>query len=447
MGQSRRSGVVLVLTQVFVPDPAAVGQYMADASVRLSSRGLKVRVLTADRGYEDPSRKYAKREMINGVEIRRLPFSSTGKTRLWARLVGQLSFLVQCAVGGLFTRNVSAVLCTTSPPFGAAAALLIGRIRNVPVHYWLMDVNPDQAVVTGQLKSTSLLVKALNWLNRQTLERAATVLVLDRFMQERMVNKVPNPAARLEVIPPWPLDSHIRPFDIGGNDFRRRHGLVGKRVVMYSGNHSPVHPLDTLLAAAKKLEHVSDLVFVFVGGGRAKSAVDAAIAAGSQNLRSLPYQPLEKIGVSLSAADVHVVSLGDNMVGIVHPSKVYNAMLVSRPLLYFGPQSSHVTDLLDRGKIGWRVDHGDVKGAMEALTEIALADAEMLTAMGEQARAIVLQELSPDDISEKLCDLVLGGRLNPQSLGLREVDVEVVDENSLAQPSDQEHQETWNHRV
>ena len=36
---------------------------------------------------------------------------------------------------------------------------------------------------------------------------------------------------------------------------------------MYSGNHSPCHPLDTLLQAAERLAENEDIAFCFVGGG------------------------------------------------------------------------------------------------------------------------------------------------------------------------------------
>jgi hypothetical protein len=33
------------------------------------------------------------------------------------------------------------------------------------------------------------------------------------------------------------------------------------------------------------------------------------------------------------------------MVGIIHPCKIYGAMAAAKPILYFGPQPSHITDL------------------------------------------------------------------------------------------------------
>ena len=55
---SANRGTILLLTQVYVPDPASVGQHMHDATSELVRRGWGVNVLAANRGYDDPSRKY-----------------------------------------------------------------------------------------------------------------------------------------------------------------------------------------------------------------------------------------------------------------------------------------------------------------------------------------------------------------------------------------------------
>ncbi|MCX6923564.1 MAG: hypothetical protein NT154_10225 [Verrucomicrobia bacterium] len=49
---------------------------------------------------------------------------------------------------------------------------------------------------------------------------------------------------------------------------------------------------------------------------------------------------------SLSAADLHVVVMGDAFVGLVHPCKIYNILSVAAPVLYIGPRPSHLSELL-----------------------------------------------------------------------------------------------------
>ena len=69
---------LLVLSQTFVPDPASVGQHMADVAFEMGRRGHRVVVYTSRHGYENPDVEYAKRESRDGVEIRRLGMSSFG---------------------------------------------------------------------------------------------------------------------------------------------------------------------------------------------------------------------------------------------------------------------------------------------------------------------------------------------------------------------------------
>src|SRR5262249_10288388 len=139
------------------------------------------------------------------------------------------------------------------------------------------------------------------------------------------------------------------------------HGLEGKFVAMYSGNLSIAHPLETVLQAAEQLRHRDDVVFLFVGGGLGRREVEEFAAwHPNANIRLLPYQPREKLRESLSAADVHLVSMGNAMVGIVHPCKIYGAMACGRPVLLIGPRASHAGELIERHHCGWRIDHGNV---------------------------------------------------------------------------------------
>jgi hypothetical protein len=135
---------------------------------------------------------------------------------------------------------------------------------------------------------------------------------------------------------------------------------------MYSGNHSPCHPLDTLLSAARQLEARSEIVFCFIGGG--SEQVKVRVSALS-NVKCLPYQPLAALSSSLSAADLHVVVMGEKFVGIVHPCKVYNILSVGAPVLYIGPEPSHVTDIASEHGQFFHAGHGDVQGVIAAILQ------------------------------------------------------------------------------
>jgi len=189
--------------------------------------------------------------------------------------------------------------------------------------------------------------------------------VLDRFMKERVVAKGVDPE-RITIVPPWSHDDAVDYSEAGREAFRRQHSLSDKFVVMYSGNHSPCHPLDTLLSAARALETRSEIEFCFVGGGSEQVKVRES---GLSNVKCLPYQPLDELSNSLSAADLHVVVMGEKFVGIVHPCKVYNILAVGGPVLYIGPQPSHVTDIASQHGTFFRARHGEVDAVVGAIME------------------------------------------------------------------------------
>lgn len=406
-------GKFLIVSQVFPPDPAAVGQYFEDAAQALAEGGDEVTVLTANRGYDDPGQHFEARETRGGVTVRRLPASSFGKSNLVLRILGQLSFLLQSIVRGLSSRGLTDLLVSTSPPMAAFIAVVVGACRpKVKVHYWVMDLNPDQAVALGVFGPRHPLVLAMNWLNRRILKRADSIIALDRCMLERLEAKLRGALGRrpgaVAVLPPWPMETFLEPVAHADNSFRQEQGWAARFVVMYSGNHSWVHPLDTVLEAAGKLEDDPRFVFVFIGGGKGKAVVDAWIEKRGKagNVVSLPYQDLSAVRYSLSAADLHLVSLGDAMSGIVHPCKIYGALGIGRPVLCLGPKGSYLDEILADKDCGRTIRHGDVNGMERALQNAAAQSPEAWSNQCARARQRIAQHYSRESLRGQFLQLL-----------------------------------------
>src|SRR5439155_16060060 len=136
----RRRLTVAMVSQVYVPDPASVGQYMADAAEELARRGHRVVVFTSARGYDDASVRYANREWRAGVDVRRLPMSWFGKGSITRRLLGGLAFVVQATVRALLLPRLDALVVTTTPPLAPVIAVLVHLFRRTRVSYWVMDL-------------------------------------------------------------------------------------------------------------------------------------------------------------------------------------------------------------------------------------------------------------------------------------------------------------------
>jgi glycosyltransferase involved in cell wall biosynthesis len=346
---------ILLLNQTFYPDVMATGQYLAELAAALAEKGHEVTVVTGRRAYDNPDKLFPARETWRGVRIFRVFSTRFGKKAKWRRAADFASFIVSCCARIAFLPRHDVVVALTTPPLISFIGAWRAKLWRAKFCYWVMDMNPDEAIAAGWLRVDSFAGRMLERMSRFSLRRADRIIALDRFMHDRITAKGIAPG-KIAVIPPWSLDGEVK-FDAAGREqFRKAHGLQDKFVVMYSGNHSPVHPLDTVMAAAERLKDDKSIAFCFVGGGSEFKRVQrwaeewgkAESGKRKAKILCLPYQPLAQLSGSLSTADAHVVVMGDAMLGLVHPCKIYNILAVGAPVIYIGPKPSHVTEVLDK---------------------------------------------------------------------------------------------------
>lgn len=359
---------VTLINQAFYPDVVSSGQHLADLALRMAGRGHEVTVVTSRRAYDDPEKVFPKEETWHGIRIVRVPATGFGKRAKWRRAADFGTFLWSCCWSLLRLPRQDLVVAMTSPPLISFIGAWFARLRGGRFCYWIMDLNPDEALAAGWLAPGSLAARFLERCSRFSLRQAGTIVVLDRFMEKRIRDKGID-AGRIVVIPPWSHDSEVR-FDAEGRlRFRRLHAVDDKFVVMYSGNHSPCHPLDTVLEAARQLAGKREIAFLFVGGGSQFGRIKQfASEHALSNMRCLPYQPIGQLAGTLSAADLHLVVMGNHFVGLVHPCKIYNILRVGSPLLYIGPEPSHISEILQsiQGELACaRANHGEVERVVE----------------------------------------------------------------------------------
>jgi colanic acid biosynthesis glycosyl transferase WcaI len=336
---------ILLINQAFYPDVVSTAYHASELAAALARRGHEVTAIASRRPYDKPSGSFPKNEIWEGVRIQRLWSTKFGKKAIWRRLLDFGSFFLNTAAHLIRSPHYDVVIALTSPPLIASLAALLSHWRRSRLVYWIMDLNPDQAIAAGVLNPSSLMAKVLESALAYTLRRADRIVALDRFMCQRILARGIEPE-KCTVVLPWSLDNSVWYDRKGRISFRREHGLEEKFVVMYSGNHSPCHPLDTLLEAARRLAGRPEVAFCFVGGGKEHGRVrEYAKENNLSNIVTFPYQPTDRLAASLSAADLHVVVMGDPFLGIVHPCKIYNILRIGASVLYIGPSPSHVTDL------------------------------------------------------------------------------------------------------
>jgi glycosyltransferase involved in cell wall biosynthesis len=328
------------------------------------------------------------------VQVLRIWTTRFGRAHLPGRAIDYLSFYASAFLRLLWLlRKNDTVVAKTDPPLISVVAALAARLKGARLVNWLQDVFPEVATALGVRILSGPLGGVVRRARDVSLSRAEVNVALGETMSAR-VQALGVPAARVTTIHNWADDRAIVPLPHEHNPLRREWDLEGKFVVAYSGNLGRAHEFDTMLDAARMLERRAEIVFLFIGGGVRADAIRRYVEAhGLTNVMLRPYQPRERLALSLGAGDLHLVSLLPGLEGLIVPSKFYGIAAAGRPVAYVGDAEGEIGRLVQRCDCGRSFTVGDSAGLAEYIAWLATHPAEVVR-LGRNARAALEAEFS-----------------------------------------------------
>ena len=307
------------------------------------------------------------------------------------------------------------IITLTDPPLLLVLGPFLKWFKKCKLIHWAQDIYPEVAEELGVTNKGGFLARLLRRLSTWALRRQDLIIVVGRCMQQRLLQRGVDPG-KIVVIPNWAqagnreskgeapefrstgagtmasaqgkiltqalVEKGLEPVLAAGENFRRQHGLTARFVVMYSGNFGLAHPFGAIVSAIGCFEKkVPQILFVFIGSGPRLSWLTEQLKDRA-NVRFFPFQPKEKLGESLAAADLHLASMNENLCGLVVPSKIYGILAAERPCVFIGPKESEAAQILTEFECGTVVASSDHAGLISAIGEYA-SNADRL----RQARA------------------------------------------------------------
>lgn len=399
---------ILAISQAYWPDTVSISQHLTDLSVELSRNCHDVSILTSRNDYENPTIKYKKEEIYENVHITRLGNTSFGKKKKIFRLLDFCSFnlLITFKILQIKKSECRLIISLTQPPLLAFIGLWIARLKKIKFLYWTMDLQPELSIVANYLSKNSISANTLQKMGDFIFRNSDTIITLDKYMKQHILNRT-NTKADIKIIPVWPVMDSVYSGVRNKNPFRINNNFGDKIVVMYSGNHSVMHPLDTLLETARLLKDNPEFIFVHIGGGvRINDVRNFKERYDLQNICLLPYQPRESIHLSLGAADLQVVILGNDCIGYTHPNKIYGAMYIGKPILYIGPEKSHISDILKECEGNISVKHDDVDSLVAYLLDFAKKNEADWMRIGQNNLQYAQAHFSKDFLLSQMLDAI-----------------------------------------
>ncbi len=378
-------GRIVAVNRYYWPDHSATSQLLTDLLEHLAANGREVLAVTSRQRYDQPGAALPETGAHGGVAILRLWSTRFGRAGLAGRALDYLSFYASAFFTLLFkVRRGDTILALTDPPLLSVLAGLVAAVKRARLVNWCQDLFPEIAERLEVPMVKGAVARALQAARNASFRAAhANVVLCDNMASHLRGQKVPDD--RMVIVHNW-ADGDIRPVGREANPLRWEWDLGERFVVGYSGNLGRAHDHEALLDLMQRLRGHEDVTFLFIGGGAGldrlkRMSEDAALP----NVQFRAYQPRERLSESLSAPDVHLVSLRSEMEGLIMPSKIYGILAAGRPTLFLGAADGGIQRIVDSFGAGAPALGTDVASAADWIVRHK-RDHATLARMGHGAR-------------------------------------------------------------
>lgn len=414
---------LLIYAHYYIPDTASTGQILRELAEGMLEK-FDITVICVVPSYlgtiEDKYKiqKYYKEE-INGVKVIRIRVPEFSKTNKKSRIKNIVSYFFGAMCATFKVGKQDYVFSISQPPILGGLLGVWGKwVKHAKYIYNIQDFNPEQIMAVGYSKSR-IITGFMMSLDKFSCKRSNLVITVGRDLVETVKErfngkKVPKTV----MINNWIDENEIYPLDESNERvaaFKKKYGLDGKFVIMYSGNIGLYYDLENLIKVVKRFKPGTktadgrEVVFAFVGAG---SVLDKLVIYVKKhrmdNVVFIPYQDKEDLIYSLNAGDVHWCVNAKGIKGVSCPSKYYGLAAIGKPILGVLESGSEVRCLIENTHGGMCCEPGDYNALEKNLQWfINNAGTEEVNKMGQNNYDYLYRYLRHDISIEKYMNEIM----------------------------------------
>jgi glycosyltransferase involved in cell wall biosynthesis len=385
---------ILFLTHYFPPEVNAPASRTHEHCREWVKRGHDVTVVTCapnhpfGRVYDGYRNLPWQVESVDGIRVIRLWTFLAANEGVWKRVINYASYMLVVALAAPFLARPHVVISTSPQFFCGLAGYMVSRLHRAPWVLEIRDLWPDSIAAVGALRrgwAIDLCERIEAWAYRKADK---VVTVTDSFrshIRER------GTAADKIVVVKNGVDLEQFSRVERDHSLARELGVEGRFTAAYFGTHGMAHGLDVVLRAAALLRNDPRIVFLLVGDGAERRALEATrTELGLTNIVMLEQQSKERMPALWSLADAALVLLRKSDVfKMVIPSKIFEAMGAARPIV-LGVEGE-TRDIIERAGCGIPIEPENSDQLAAALQYLAERP-ELAGEMGAKGRAYVARE-------------------------------------------------------
>ena len=378
---------ILVINQYYEPDVASSGQLLAELCEGIVESGNKVTVVVAQPSYESNSEDAYPFELLNGVNVHRIPMKGTkGRANIVFRVLGYVRFLIFSIIKSLQlskTEDFNVVMTLSNPPIIGIVGVYLSKKMKIPYVSVLYDIHPDIVEAMKWISLPKFLFKMWNDMTSWIISNSDRTVVLGNGMKQNLINTKNADPNKVDIIPIW-ARPEFHPRDTNKTKVKDQFGIKNDHLlILFAGNIGIMQPVAPVIKAAVNLKNMP-VTFLFLGGGVGmKSLADTIAQKKLTNVMILPYQPMDDFINLLSTSDACLVTLADGMEKLSVPSRAMTFMSAGKPIIAMMNDESDIAILIRDGSCGLVSDN--FEGLVENI-EFIVENPTQLLRMGKNAR-------------------------------------------------------------
>lgn len=361
-------------------DCAATGRHYQ--FIRRLAREHEVHVVTSDH-WEQRRQSHLFEWAPEGVTIHRIRAPYNNAMGIRARLGAYATYAAGALAAGLRAPRPDVVVGTSTPLSTAWVAARVARLRRVPWVFEVRDLWPAFPIEMGAIRNP-WLQRRLVALEKRLYDAASHIVPLSTDMQAA-IEAGGTPASKLTtLVNGTDLDLAAGVTDAAIAALRDQLAIGDRRVVLYAGTFGRANAIPALIGAAERLRHRDDLVFLFLGDGFYRPALEEA-AGRLPNVRVLPPEPRHAIFTWFGLASLSLVSFIDLPVLAANsPAKFFDSLGMGTPVLVTNP--GWTREFVEAHGCGWYAGAAE-PDSLAAGIQAALDDPAALAEAGKRGRA------------------------------------------------------------
>jgi colanic acid biosynthesis glycosyl transferase WcaI len=330
----------LLVTQYYYPEPGAPQIRLRALAKELMRHGCRVTVLTGMPNYPDGvihegyRGKLKMADEVDGIKVHRIWLYPAGGKNAFRRLLNYLSFTFHTLLWLKLAKGKNIIFIEAQPITLAVYGLLARWLFKIPYIYNTPDLQVEIAAERGWMGRS--LVRLAASIETFLMNHAYSVSTVTHAFIEHFISTRGVPRERMTFLPNGVDLDHLRPLPYN-DDYARKIGVVGKKVLTYAGTHADYQGLDVILDAAKHLKHRPDIVFLMVGKGPERQRlIDRAASEGIANVL-FRDSPFEEVSLLMSISYGFIVVLRNIPAAQkMRLSKTFPPLACGVPVIYAG---------------------------------------------------------------------------------------------------------------